>query len=532
MVQRSVLENWVNRLNEQDFRTLVLIPLFKALGYRNVDHYHGGARELGKDIVMWKEDDFRAREYYAVVAKAGKLTGSVSGSGSFAEIVVQVQQALGSTYREPSTFDEVRIDRCIVATNSPIKKEALEALNSALAETINSRRVSIFVYNNMIDYMLNHKIGPGSVGSMLELLSMTDPANKVRNITINTDGKKRQIKVNFSDSVPKEDLVGRYSLSFPSTEEGETFRRRYQDFIEKGVAVEIPRKFVTMFELPKAVVDLGATAELDTLLLGPNTSNVPLQFNMKCTSDEGDVVELQNINFVVTAVGTKEATIEHSSNQSVFFIQLRIVHSVQVDLSYRLRDDRHLYSVVEVNRFYEFLTALSKGGTLQVLDSKTKLQLLRSTIKAGLVDSLDPFLMDIYQKASEIQEMTNTILKFPENGLSKQDVTDIHELHEIVTTGGVTRIGGTFTLSFNSGEKLEEINETDGFQDINVQLSLDQVYKILGKVIDIGTVKYIIPRGQVRKVRDPSGPTKVIIDVDPDAPATSYVEKFRRGDNC
>ena len=43
----------LHAMKEEELRTAVLIPLFKAMKYRDVIHYHGGAGEQGKDIVMW-----------------------------------------------------------------------------------------------------------------------------------------------------------------------------------------------------------------------------------------------------------------------------------------------------------------------------------------------------------------------------------------------------------------------------------------------------------------------------------------------
>ena len=51
----------LNELDETDLRTKVLIPLFQAMGFRDVFHYHGGVLEHGKDIVMWKSDDLEQR---------------------------------------------------------------------------------------------------------------------------------------------------------------------------------------------------------------------------------------------------------------------------------------------------------------------------------------------------------------------------------------------------------------------------------------------------------------------------------------
>ena len=54
--------NQFARLSEAEFREQVLIPLLKAMDYRDVDHYHGRL-ELGKDIVAWKADSDGSREY-------------------------------------------------------------------------------------------------------------------------------------------------------------------------------------------------------------------------------------------------------------------------------------------------------------------------------------------------------------------------------------------------------------------------------------------------------------------------------------
>jgi hypothetical protein len=49
-------------MSEEQFRTAVLIPLFEAMGFHNVYHYHGGIGEKGKDIVMWKTGNMGQRE--------------------------------------------------------------------------------------------------------------------------------------------------------------------------------------------------------------------------------------------------------------------------------------------------------------------------------------------------------------------------------------------------------------------------------------------------------------------------------------
>jgi len=52
----------------------VLVPLFEAMGFQNVE-IHQGNTELGKDLVIWKLGDLGERVNYAVLVKAKTVTG-------------------------------------------------------------------------------------------------------------------------------------------------------------------------------------------------------------------------------------------------------------------------------------------------------------------------------------------------------------------------------------------------------------------------------------------------------------------------
>ena len=67
----SLTKSRLCNMKESELRTEILIPLFTAMGFRDVRHYHGGAGEQGKGIVMWWPGPLGDREYHAVVAKAG-----------------------------------------------------------------------------------------------------------------------------------------------------------------------------------------------------------------------------------------------------------------------------------------------------------------------------------------------------------------------------------------------------------------------------------------------------------------------------
>jgi hypothetical protein len=63
----------ISEMREAQLQKDVLIPLFKAMKFRGVTSYGGGSLELGKDVVMWKEEQPRERVNYGVVVKAERI---------------------------------------------------------------------------------------------------------------------------------------------------------------------------------------------------------------------------------------------------------------------------------------------------------------------------------------------------------------------------------------------------------------------------------------------------------------------------
>jgi len=119
-------------MREDQLRSEVLIPLLRAMGFRDVFMHHGGSLEQGKDIVMWKPEEFRERTNFAMVAKAAKITGQATGKSSAAEVSFQVQQAFGKPFNDPVTGVERDVQECIVVSSKDISKEAIESINSFL----------------------------------------------------------------------------------------------------------------------------------------------------------------------------------------------------------------------------------------------------------------------------------------------------------------------------------------------------------------------------------------------------------------
>jgi hypothetical protein len=78
------LKQYLSSLAEDQLRTIVMLPLLRAMGLKDVVDYHGGGAEKGKDVIGWYADPTGQRRYVAVVLKKGDLhpRKPPSGSGS------------------------------------------------------------------------------------------------------------------------------------------------------------------------------------------------------------------------------------------------------------------------------------------------------------------------------------------------------------------------------------------------------------------------------------------------------------------
>jgi len=130
-------------MNEATLWRRVLIPLFEAMGYRDVREFHH-TRELGKDIVAWTLGASGTRENHAVVAKAAPLNGRAGwGPGSVSEVMAQIHQSFGDPFPDLATGALSPVDHCWVITNKAVAPEARVTLSAALRGSPHAGKITI-----------------------------------------------------------------------------------------------------------------------------------------------------------------------------------------------------------------------------------------------------------------------------------------------------------------------------------------------------------------------------------------------------
>lgn len=147
---------FIQSIDEDAFRKIVLLPLLTHLGYREVIEYHGGSAEKGKDIICWYHDPMERRRHVALVVKRGDIHGAVGKAGNASEIMYQVQQALNEPYRDIYELSELRIDECIVVATGQIKNSAIESISGSMSAGNLDRIMQFMDQRRVVDLITRH----------------------------------------------------------------------------------------------------------------------------------------------------------------------------------------------------------------------------------------------------------------------------------------------------------------------------------------------------------------------------------------
>jgi site-specific recombinase XerD len=162
-------KDYFQRMNEADLRKEVLLPLLRAMGFKDVYEYHGGPGEKGKDIVCWKPDEVGNRENLALVVKATQITGKAQiTKGTAGEVQTQIRQCFGSAYTDPISGEEEPVHRVWVVSNKTIHKEAVEAITSAIASPVLMRCVRFVDGDKLWDLVETHEYLMSTIAREIE----------------------------------------------------------------------------------------------------------------------------------------------------------------------------------------------------------------------------------------------------------------------------------------------------------------------------------------------------------------------------
>lgn len=143
-IRKEHLTAFLNKCSEDQLIEVVLLPMFRQLGFQriSVTGHKDKALEYGKDLWMRYVLPTQHVLYFGLQAKKGKLDASGRSSSSnanIAEILNQTTMMLGHEIFDPETSRRVLVDHAFIVAGGEITKSARNWLGSRLDATKRSQ---------------------------------------------------------------------------------------------------------------------------------------------------------------------------------------------------------------------------------------------------------------------------------------------------------------------------------------------------------------------------------------------------------
>lgn len=489
----SLTKQQLQNMKEADLRIQVLIPLFRAMGFNDVSHYHGGTGEQGKDITMWRENVLGDREYYAVVAKAGRITGEAKGKGSAAEVQMQIAQALGSKFTDTADLSERHATRCWVVSSHEIKKEATESIKSALGPRATDGSVRFIDGDELWELIQRHQPERTiaqtlwSAGEVLDNLS-----DHHRVITQMRGGAIRlALEPKYPGAGAIESTAISAEFTFPADDEVRPIVDALNSHIKRGTAVTIPGAFLTRFDVPKPLEPFLKDAPIESIAIGPIEGRKEISTTLVACDVRGDEYRLSGVRFQAARLGSEEFELTSRSGDApwVFNITANKV-TKRFTMTFTIPDGpRPIKRAMEGARFQE---TLSRGGRLRFLNDETGLELFSCDVTTGTFSSPPPGWLQFLESLSFLQERCQIAVNLPDE-VSFEDARDVVELAAQIRAGVSDDVfdHAMLTLKPNAPRDLFRTAGHDGFR---LGIVREESFEVFGSMFPLGTVAHIATR--------------------------------------
>lgn len=144
MRKREALTRFLDSCSEDDLIEVVLLPLFRQLGFQRISSagHKDKSLEYGKDVWMRFMLPTQHVLYFGLQVEKGKLdaAGSTKGSNAnIAEIHNQLLMMLGHEIFDPETNKKTLVDHAFIVAGGEITKQARNWLGGKLDSTTRSQ---------------------------------------------------------------------------------------------------------------------------------------------------------------------------------------------------------------------------------------------------------------------------------------------------------------------------------------------------------------------------------------------------------
>lgn len=495
-------------LKENDLRSHVLIPLFKKMGFKDVDHYHG-ANERGKDITMWKFDEIENRRNHVVVVKAGKISGQANNKRSSAQnVYFQIQQCFAHPFLDKNSGDYQTAHHCWVMTNGEITTEARDTIPAILKNTGYAQNITFVGVDKLMEMIDKYfpEIKPGQQLQESLQLYQTFSENWLIDVSTHNGQIRKFLKPKHDKADQEQPIVLTGNLHFPDTPEGKAFYQQYHDFYKKGTTLHVKPGFFDGFAFPDFLKPylLDGDDPQGLVLVPLITDHKTIPIRMECKNDTGATILRTKLS--VVRRGTEEVVVDNSKADDIFDLKLILAPSSK-SFSFSIKDNYEGANVKSVLDAYIFLQTMQNRGYITIIEENTDTVLLSCPIdyEGGVKPSTEARIK-LYDSLVLIQKEFQTPLTVPNDPISEEQYLSILETVEIIRTGQLIRTFTSLTVTRNieSAKELLQFFET-GAKSAVVKDTEFEKRLIFGTWVNVG--RYIdvllleMQQSEVERVR-------------------------------
>jgi hypothetical protein len=474
-------------MKEAELRTEVLIPLFRAMHYRDVIHYHGGSGEQGKDIVMWKAGDFDQRTNYGVVAKVGKVSGKASGKGSAAQVVFQINQSFGSSYRDGITGDDQWINGCIVVASGVISKEARDSIKNAVSGTRADRSLLFINGDKLWELVEKHLAESVVLDKLAEARDVFENVSPHHRITASIEDGSVVLSTQpkYAGAEKVEPITIKFKLVYPNTPEGIAAREGFTRHISTGSPVTVPQSFLSDVEMPKFLRPFLKTDQVSHLVIGPRRWPKPLAGSLLITPEGGPAITIDGLEFRAVQAGQNEVTLDNSHQLTQWHFKIRLNKKEQsANVTFDWKAERK--NVKRELDKAKLWGALTVGCRLALVNADTGLNLFEGKLAPRRDEGPPAGYADFLEQVLLIQTRTGIPVTIPARNISQDEIRVIYELAARLRNGSISGTSNSLWVVLHRAGA--ENLATGGFEEAGHVLSVValETWTVLDTAVPVG----------------------------------------------
>ncbi len=483
------------QMDEAKLRLTVLKPLFEKMGFRDVFHYHGGSEEKGKDFVMWKPGELEERINYAVVVKAGRITGKANmASSSSGCVTFQIQQALGSTFVDEVTGAEQTVHICWVLASQEISKEAELAITSALKVSAFERNVRFVNGDRLWDLVKFHFPESEALDNLKRATEIFENLDKDWRIAVSNTGGKNTFALEPKHNKAQAKL--RLNLLFREDPSSRKKAQEFKDWYEKGTPVTLDASHIAAIDLPPFLRDfIGPVGQIS---LQPRDLGKATLINLSVENCDGTIIQGGCFELKAERAGSRETLFSNRHQNHPFTFEVLVEHQTRIGRT-QFEYDCRKGNVFQVFQAAKLIDSLSRPGLLILEIAATGISFarLRTESAEPRPNPIEPQILQFLNNLVTIQRLTRKELRFTEHTITSSLMRSVAGTAALLVTGRYAENGLKVEIGLSRQAAANALHESrEGVQSWRI-VDPNHKEEILGQEIPIGPVLIHIKNGRI-----------------------------------